>query len=108
MEKVSAAEEAVPEAERQSPAAVANVVIGLLRTAADEYEAALVEGKFAKAVEYQARLGFVSTARRPIAERAEEIGSAEANALDAVGQQLTELEQESGREEGRARGGTSV
>src|SRR3546814_12404487 len=77
MEKVSAAEEAVPEAERQSPAVVANVVIGLLRTAADEYEAAIVDGKFANVVEYQDSLGFVRTARRLIEERAEEIRRSE-------------------------------
>src|SRR3546814_632000 len=92
MEKVSAAEEAVPEAERQSPAVVANVVIGLLRTAADEYEAAIVDGKFANVVEYQDSLGFVRTARRLIEERAEEIRSADADAYDAVVQQIAELE----------------
>src|SRR3546814_8140239 len=92
MEKVPAAGEAVPEAERQSPAVVANVVIGLLRTATDEYEAAIVDGKFANVVEYQDSLGFVRTARRLIEERAEEIRSADADAYDAVVQQIAELE----------------
>lgn len=50
---------AIPEAQRQSPAFIMPVIGGLLGTAADEYAAAIVDGKFVELVEYQDSRGFV-------------------------------------------------
>lgn len=50
---------ALPEEQRQSPEFVFNVMNNLLRTAAEEYEASIVDGQFVEAIEYQDSRGFV-------------------------------------------------
>jgi hypothetical protein len=50
---------AVPAAQRDSPEFVLKVMSGLLNTAADEYKAAIADGKFVELVEYQDSRGFV-------------------------------------------------
>jgi flagellin-specific chaperone FliS len=50
---------AVPVTARQSPDVVLQVMSGLLNTAADEYQAAIADGKFVELVEYQDSRGFV-------------------------------------------------
>ncbi|NJN48748.1 MAG: hypothetical protein HC805_01765 [Alkalinema sp. RL_2_19] len=50
---------AIPDRQRTSPAFVMQVISGLLNTAADEYQAAIVDGKFVEIVEYQDSRGFV-------------------------------------------------
>jgi hypothetical protein len=59
MAAVDGAIEAIPAAQRQSPAFVMQVISGLLNTAADEYKAAIADGKFVELVEYQDSRGFV-------------------------------------------------
>ncbi len=59
MAGVDAAITAIPAAQRQSPAFVMPVISGLLNTAADEYKAAIADGKFVELVEYQDSRGFV-------------------------------------------------
>ena len=58
LEGVSAAEAAVPEATRADPEQRFQVIVNLVRTAADEYAEALDDqGKVVNAVEYQGRAG---------------------------------------------------
>lgn len=53
MQSIDAAIAALPVAKRQSPEFVMQVISGLLGTAADEYKAAIADGKFVELVEYQ-------------------------------------------------------
>ena len=50
---------AVPEAQRQSPDVVMEVIVQMLQTAAAEYEAAIANNQFVEIVEYQDSRGFV-------------------------------------------------
>ncbi len=50
---------ALPEEQRQSPEFVLDVIISMLDTAASEYKAAIADGKFVEAIEYQDARGFV-------------------------------------------------
>jgi hypothetical protein len=50
---------ALPEDQRQSPEFVLAVINGMLGTAASEYEAAIADGQFTEAIEYQDARGFV-------------------------------------------------
>ncbi len=52
----------LPEAQRQSPAFVLQVIDGLLNTASAEYTAAIANGKITEAIEYQDSRGFVDYA----------------------------------------------
>ncbi|MFM2429434.1 MAG: hypothetical protein RLZZ511_647 [Cyanobacteriota bacterium] len=53
---------AIPASQRQSPEFTIQVVGALLNTAADEYKAAIADGKFVELVEYQDSRGFVQYA----------------------------------------------
>ncbi len=59
MAAIDATIAAIPAAQRDSPAFVMPVISGLLNTAADEYKAAIADGKFVELVEYQDSRGFV-------------------------------------------------
>jgi hypothetical protein len=83
-ERVEAAIDAaiakVPAEQRQDPVFVLDVVLGLLRTAVDEYEEAIEDGRIANAVEYQDARGFVWEARRLIMEIEDQLEAKDAEA----------------------------
>ena len=82
LEGVGAAEAAVPEASRADPAQRFQVIVNLVRTAADEYAEALGDGgKVVNAVEYQDAQGFVRTAQAMLDAIAEERDAAAAEAV---------------------------
>ena len=60
MQAVDTAIQALPEAQRQNPHFVLQVVNGLLDSANSEYRAAIANGKVAAVIEYQDSLGFVT------------------------------------------------
>ncbi|MBW4470676.1 MAG: helix-hairpin-helix domain-containing protein [Stenomitos rutilans HA7619-LM2] len=62
MKAVDDAIAALPEAQRQSPTFVLQVINGLLDTANSEYGAAIANGKITQAIEYQDSRGFVAYA----------------------------------------------
>jgi DNA uptake protein ComE-like DNA-binding protein len=62
MTAIDTAIAALPAAQRQSPAFVLPVINGLLDTANSEYSAAIADGKFKAAIEYQDSKGFVAYA----------------------------------------------
>ena len=89
LDGVSAAEASVPEAGRADPGRRFHVIVNLVRTAADEYAAALDDdGKVVNAVEYQDALGFVRTARAMLDALAEEKAAAAAKAVASSREQL--------------------
>jgi Helix-hairpin-helix motif len=49
----------LPETQRKSPKFTLQVINGLLQTARDEYDAAIIDGKFKEIIEYQDSRGFV-------------------------------------------------
>ncbi|MER3434845.1 MAG: DNA uptake protein [Leptolyngbya sp. ERB_1_1] len=59
MQSIEAAINALPEAQRQSPNFVLQVINGLLDTANSEYGAAIANNKIAQVIEYQDSRGFV-------------------------------------------------
>ncbi len=62
MTSIDAAIAALPASQRQSPDFVLQVINGLLDTANSEYSAAIADGKFKAAIEYQDSKGFVAYA----------------------------------------------
>jgi hypothetical protein len=82
---------AVPAAQRQSPDFVLKVMSGLLNTAADEYKAAIADGKFVELVEYQDSRGFVQYAALLYAGIAEAQTKADPAKHAAIEKALTEL-----------------
>jgi hypothetical protein len=86
---VSAAEAAVPEAARADLAKRFNVIVNLVRTAADEYAEALGDhGKVVNAVEYQDALGFVRRAQAMLDAIDEDKAAAAAKAVASFKEQL--------------------
>lgn len=59
MKAIDEAIKALPEAQRQSPGFVAQVIDSLLQSANTEYTAAIANGKISAAIEYQDSRGFV-------------------------------------------------
>jgi hypothetical protein len=89
LERVSAAEASVPEASRADPARHFEVVVNLVRTAADEYAEALDDdGKVVNAVEYQDAQGFVRTAQAMLDALGEEHPETAAQAVASAKEQL--------------------
>jgi uncharacterized protein (DUF849 family) len=60
MQAVDTAIQALPEAQRQQPQFVLQVINGLLDSANSEYRAAIANGKVAAVIEYQDSRGFVT------------------------------------------------
>lgn len=77
---IDAALAKLPDEQRQSPAFVLDVVVGMLRVAADEYDEAIEDGRIANAVEYQDARGFVWEARRLIAQIEDRLEAKDAEA----------------------------
>jgi hypothetical protein len=89
LDGVSAAEAAVSEKTQADPAQHFQVIVNIVRTAADEYAAALDDnGKVANAVEYQDARGFVRTAQGMLDAIAQEQQAAAAEAVAASKEQL--------------------
>jgi flagellin-specific chaperone FliS len=82
---------AVPATQRQSPDFVLKVMSGLLNTAADEYKAAIADGKFVELVEYQDSRGFVQYAALLYAGIAEAQAKADPAKHASIEKALTEL-----------------
>ena len=96
LDAASAAHNAVKEAIADAESAVAlnpekgaNVILGLLRTAAWEYGIGIVDGEVANAHEYQDAWGFAQTAKDWAATLAE---SGEAHVFTAIQARLNELD----------------
>ena len=66
---LAAADKGVRAKEQNWPALAVDTVLELLRTAANEYEEAVEDGRIAEAVEYQDSRGFVWQAERLFDER---------------------------------------
>ena len=62
MQSIDSAIAALPEAQRKLPSFVLSVINGLLDTAKSEYSAAIADGKFKAAIEYQDSRGFITYA----------------------------------------------
>ena len=60
MQSIDGAIAALPEAQRKSPTFILQVINGLLDTANSEYGAAITDGKFKAAIEYQDSRGFIT------------------------------------------------
>ena len=59
MNAIDSAIAKLPESQRKSPKFVMQIIAGLLETAKDEYDAAVVDGKIEEPIEYQDSRGFV-------------------------------------------------
>lgn len=77
---IDAALAKLPAEQRESPAFVLDVALGMLRVAADEYAEAITDGRIANVVEYQDARGFVWEARRLIAGIEDQLKAKDAEA----------------------------
>ena len=88
---LAAAEAAMKAKESNWPGFVAEAAIEATKTAAGEYEQAILKGRIAKPVEYQDARGFIWQADRMIESVAAELQKKDADALKQVRAGLTEL-----------------
>jgi hypothetical protein len=88
---VAAAEAAVKNKQADMAGFVAEAAIEAIKTAAGEYENAIVGGTLAKPVEYQDARGFIWQAERMIASVAADLQKKDANALKQVRAGFAEL-----------------
>ena len=82
---------ALPAEQRQSPEFVVATIQQMLTTAADEYEAAIAEGKFVELVEYQDSRGFVLYAEELYKTIAEQMSQENPAAHQVITSSLAEL-----------------
>lgn len=91
MAAIDGAIAALPADQRQSPDFVLEVISHVLKTAAEEYEAAVVDGKIVEAVEYQDSRGFVVYADQLYQTIAQEMEQTRAEDHAAIAKSLQEL-----------------
>ena len=87
-ETIDGAIAAIPAAKRESPEFVMGTVVQVLRTAAAEYEAAIVDGKFVEPIEYQDSRGFVRYATELFTAIADEVPPPKREKVEAALQEL--------------------
>jgi hypothetical protein len=88
---LAAAEAGMKEKQADWPGFVTEVAIESIKTAANEYEGAIVNGRIAKPVEYQDARGFIWQADRMIESVAADLQKKDADALKQVRAGLAEL-----------------
>ncbi|XGV98033.1 MAG: helix-hairpin-helix domain-containing protein [Leptolyngbya sp. BL-A-14] len=91
MQAVDDAIATLPEAQRQSPAFVLQVINGLLDTANSEYTAAIANGKISQAIEYQDSRGFVAYANALYNSVAPQVEKENPETHKAIKQTMAEL-----------------
>src|SRR4051794_22949164 len=90
-ERLAAADKGVRAKEQNWPAFAVDTVLELLRTAGNEYEEGVEDGRIAKAVEYQDSRGFVWQAEQLLASVADELARRDAEALKSAQAAFAEL-----------------
>lgn len=93
MKAVDAAIAALPEAQRQDPKFVLQVINGLLDTANSEYGAAVADGKISAIIEYQDSRGFVMYAEMLYKEIAEQVAKTSPETDKAIVANMTALKE---------------
>lgn len=91
MQAVDTAMAALPEAQRQDPQFVMQVINGLLDTANSEYTASVAGGKIAAVIEYQDSRGFVNYADTLYKNIASKVAQKSAATDQAITATMTEL-----------------
>ncbi len=91
MKAIDEAIKALPEAQRQSPGFVAQVIDSLLQAANTEYTAAIANGKISAAIEYQDSRGFVLYARELYKGVAPQMAKSNPEAHKVMETKLSEL-----------------
>ena len=82
---------AIPEEQLKSPEFVIDAMIGMLKNAATEYEAAIIDNKFVEVVEYQDSKGFVDYAAELYKTVAEQKSQADPEGHQTITDSLAEL-----------------
>ena len=88
---IDRASAAIPEEQLNSPEFVLDVIVGMLKTAATEYEAAIIDNQFVEVVEYQDSKGFVDYADELYQTVAEEKSQADPEGHQTITDSLAEL-----------------
>ncbi len=83
---------ALPEEQRQSPEFVMDVIVNTLRTAAEEYEAAIADNQIVEVIEYQDSRGFVLYADQLYQTIANEMSQSRPDDHAVISQNLAELQ----------------
>ena len=91
MQAIDSAIATLPDAQRQSPNFVLQVVNGLLDTASSEYSAAIANGKIAQAIEYQDSRGFVTYANALYSSIAAQVAKQSPDTHQSIQQTMAEL-----------------
>jgi hypothetical protein len=91
MQAVDTAIAAIPEAQRQSPEFVLQVMNGLLDTANSEYTAAIADGKISEVIEYQDSRGFVIYANTLYGNIANQVAQKNPEANKTIKASMAEL-----------------
>jgi hypothetical protein len=86
--KVDGAIATIPAEKLESPEFVLSAIVGILKVAAKEYEASIVDGKFVEAVEYQDSRGFVIYANELFATVSDKLDEATRSSIDGSLKQL--------------------
>jgi hypothetical protein len=91
--RLDAAEAQVRQAQQGSswPAFVGETILEMIEVAAEEYEASIEKGRFAKPVEYQDSRGFVWRAEQLLEQVSDEFGRKDAASLATTRQAFAEL-----------------
>lgn len=81
----------IPSEQLQSPAFVLSVIQGLLATAAEEYNAAIANGKIVETLEYQDSRGFILYAQQLYSTIAQPLAQTNPEIAQAINENLTQL-----------------